>query len=203
VTFSDVVIPTGTANLASVLAAFRRLGVSLVPTESAEVVSAAQRVVLPGVGTFGAAVERLEEIGVVGALRNRVSEGRPTLAVCVGMQLLAGSSYESPGSPGLGLVDSVITRFDDDLIVPQLAWSPVMPEPGSSFVEPGWAYFANSYRLPEPPPDWVGSSATYGKPFVAALERGDVLACQFHPELSGLWGASLLQRWLEATGGAK
>jgi imidazole glycerol phosphate synthase glutamine amidotransferase subunit len=203
VTLSDVVIPTGTANLASVLAAFRRLDVNLVPTESAEVVSAARRVVLPGVGTFGAAVDRLEEIGVVRALRKRVSEGRPTLAVCVGMQLLAGSSDESPGSPGLGLVDSVISRFDDDLIVPQLAWSQVMPEPGTRFVEPGWAYFANSYRLPEPPRDWVGSSAIYGKPFVAAMERGDVLACQFHPELSGVWGASLLQRWLEATRGTR
>jgi imidazole glycerol phosphate synthase glutamine amidotransferase subunit len=202
VTFSDVVIPTGTANLASVLAAFRRLDITLVLTESAEVVSAARRVVLPGVGTFGAAVDRLEEIGVVEALRNRVSEGRPTLAVCVGMQLLAGSSNESPGSPGLGLVDAAITRFDDDLIVPQLAWSQVMPEPGSRFVEPGWAYFANSYRLSEPPRDWVGSFAIYGKPFVAAMEMGDVLACQFHPELSGVWGASLLQRWLEATGGA-
>jgi imidazole glycerol phosphate synthase glutamine amidotransferase subunit len=160
-------------------------------------------VVLPGVGTFGAAVARLEEIGVVEALRNRVSEGLPTLAVCVGMQLLAGSSDESPGSRGLGLVDSAITRFDDDLIVPQLAWSQVMPEPDSRFVEPGWAYFANSYRLPEPPRGWVGSSAIYGKSFVAAMERGDVLACQFHPELSGVWGASLLQRWIKATGGAR
>ena len=202
-TFSDVAIPTGTANLASVLAAFRRLDVDLVPTESAEVVSTARRVVLPGVGTFGAAVARLEEIGVVEALRNRVSEGLPTLAVCVGMQLLAGSSDESPGSRGLGLVDSAITRFDDDLIVPQLAWSQVMPEPDSRFVEPGWAYFANSYRLPEPPRGWVGSSAIYGKSFVAAMERGDVLACQFHPELSGVWGASLLQRWIKATGGAR
>jgi imidazoleglycerol phosphate synthase glutamine amidotransferase subunit HisH len=119
------------------------------------------------------------------------------------MQLLAGSSDESPGSRGLGLVDSAITRFDDDLIVPQLAWSQVMPEPDSRFVEPGWAYFANSYRLPEPPRGWVGSSAIYGKSFVAAMERGDVLACQFHPELSGVWGASLLQRWIKATGGAR
>jgi glutamine amidotransferase len=203
VTIPDVVIPTGSANLASVMAAFRRLDVTLVTTESFEVVAAASRVVLPGVGTFGAAVNRLQEIGVVGALRNRVREGKPTLAVCVGMQLLAASSDESPGSTGLGLVDAAITRFDNDLIVPQLAWSQVMPEPGSRFVEPGWAYFANSYRLPEPPRDWVGSSAVYGKPFVAAIERGDVLACQFHPELSGAWGASLLQRWIEATGGAK
>lgn len=199
-TARNVIIPTGTANLASVLAAFRRLGVDLVPAYSAEEVDAAERVVLPGVGTFGAAADRIEETGLTDALRRRVAAGTPTLAVCVGMQFLASSSEESPGAAGLGAVEGPISRFDADLIVPQLSWGQVMPDPASRLVEPGWAYFANSYRLTEAPDGWASSTATYGKPFVAALERDGVLACQFHPELSGLWGADLLQRWLDATG---
>lgn len=201
-TARNVIIPTGTANLASVLAAFRRLDVDLLPVATSEDVDDADRVVLPGVGTFGSAAERLEATGLTDALRRRVAEGRPTLAVCVGMQFLATSSKETPGASGLGAVEGSISRFDADLIVPQLAWSQVTPDPASRLVEPGWAYFANSFRLTEAPAGWASSTATYGKPFVAALERDGVLACQFHPELSGRWGSDLLQRWLYATGAA-
>ncbi len=201
-TTRNVIIPTGTANLASVLAAFRRLGVDLAPAQTADEVDAADRVVLPGVGTFGAAADRLEEVGLTDALRRRIAAGVPTLAVCVGMQFLASSSEESPGAVGLGAVEGPVSRFGDDLIVPQLAWSQVMPDPASRLVEPGWAYFANSFKLTDPPEGWASSTATYGKPFVAALERDGVLACQFHPELSGQWGSDLLQRWLDATGAA-
>jgi imidazole glycerol phosphate synthase glutamine amidotransferase subunit len=202
VTARNVIVPTGTANLASVLAAFRRLGVDLAPARAAEDVDTADRVVLPGVGTFGSAADRLEATGLTDALRRRVAAGMPILAVCVGMQFLASSSEESPGAAGLGAVEGPISRFDEGLIVPQLAWSQVMPDPASRLVEPGWAYFANSYRLTEAPDGWASSTATYGKPFVAALERDGVLACQFHPELSGPWGSDLLQRWLVATGAA-
>jgi imidazole glycerol phosphate synthase glutamine amidotransferase subunit len=202
VTARNVIVPTGTANLASVLAAFRRLGVDLAPARAAEDVDTADRVVLPGVGTFGSAADRLEATGLTDALRRRVAAGLPSLAVCVGMQFLASSSEESPGAAGLGAVEGPISRFDEGLIVPQLAWSQVMPDPASRLVEPGWAYFANSYRLTEAPDGWASSTATYGKPFVAALERDGVLACQFHPELSGPWGSDLLQRWLVATGAA-
>jgi len=202
VTARNVIVPTGTANLASVLAAFRRLGVDLAPARAAEDVDTADSVVLPGVGTFGSAADRLEASGLTDALRRRVAAGMPTLAVCVGMQFLASSSEESPGAAGLGAVEGPISRFDEGLIVPQLAWSQVTPDPASRLVEPGWAYFANSYRLTEAPDGWASSTATYGKPFVAALERDGVLACQFHPELSGPWGSDLLQRWLVATGAA-
>jgi imidazoleglycerol phosphate synthase glutamine amidotransferase subunit HisH len=77
-----------------------------------------------------------------------------------------------------------------------MGWNRVEPGPGSVLVEPGWAYFANSYRLDEVPDGWVGSHSDHGGRFVSALERGDVLACQFHPELSGEWGARLIDRWL-------
>jgi imidazole glycerol-phosphate synthase subunit HisH len=191
-----VVVPTGTANIASVLAAFRRLGAQPGLAGDAEDVAGADRVVLPGVGSFGAAIDEVDRSGLRSALTARIGEGRPTLAVCVGMQLLAGASEESIGARGLQIVDDEVTRFGDDVRVPQLGWNRVEAGDGCRFVDDGWAYFANSYRIPEVPPGWVGASSDHGGKFVSALERGDVLACQFHPELSGAWGSAVLGRWL-------
>ena len=198
-----VIVPTGTANTASVMAALRRLGTEPRLAEGADDVMTARRVVLPGVGTFGAAMSALAQMDIVETLAERVSEGRPTLAVCVGMQLLGAGSEESDGLPGLGVIPARVSAFPTDLTVPQLGWNRVEPEMGCRFVEPGWAYFANSYRFPTPPQGWAAAVTEYGGSFVSALERGDVLACQFHPELSGEWGSKLLDRWLTLTGGGR
>jgi imidazole glycerol phosphate synthase glutamine amidotransferase subunit len=192
-------VPTGTANVASVSAAFARLGCNLTMATGPEDVSEAAGAVLPGVGAFGAAMARVDGLGLGQALRDRIELGRPTLVVCVGMQLLCRQSEESPGVIGLDVLDITVARFDGAVRVPQLGWNRVEPEPGSRLLEPGWAYFANSYRLGRVPDGWLGATTEYGSRFVSALERGDVLACQFHPELSGRWGEALLQRWLETT----
>jgi imidazole glycerol phosphate synthase glutamine amidotransferase subunit len=112
------------------------------------------------------------------------------------MQLLADTSDESPGQDGLGVVTDTVTRFAAHLRVPQLGWNQVWPDDGSRFITPGWAYFANSYKLETPPAGWRSARADHGGNFVAAAESGDVLACQFHPELSGDWGARVVERWL-------
>jgi imidazole glycerol phosphate synthase glutamine amidotransferase subunit len=160
-------------------------------------IDSAPGVILPGVGAFGAAIYRVGALGLAAALRERIEAGRPTLAVCVGMQLLNRESEESPGATGLEVIDETVTRFDDRVTVPQMGWNRVEPGPGCRLVEPGWAYFANSYRIDRVPEGWVGARTDHGGEFVSALEKGDVLACQFHPELSGQWGAGLLDRWLQ------
>lgn len=198
-----VIVPTGTANLASVRACFRRLGHDTTLSSSPREVENARRVVVPGVGTFGAAASRLEADGLIETLRSRTSTDLPTMAICVGMQLLADSSEESTEATGIGVIPEKVTAFDADLRVPQLGWNRVETHPDSRFLEDGWAYFANSFRLTSVPQDWTTASTVYGTPFVSGLERGDLLACQFHPELSGRWGASIVQRWLDATGGAR
>jgi len=189
-------VPTGTANVASVAAAFTRLGAGLTTASGPDDVAGAAGVVLPGVGAFGAAMGQVEALGLGQALRDRIEQGKPTLAVCVGMQLLCVNSEESPGAKGLAVLDDTVTRFGGDTRVPQLGWNRVEPAPGSRLLEPGWAYFANSYHVNRVPEGWRGATTEYGNTFVSALERGSILACQFHPELSGAWGASLLGRWL-------
>jgi imidazole glycerol phosphate synthase glutamine amidotransferase subunit len=193
-----VMVPTGTANVASVRAAFRRLGVESREAATPEEVATAARVVVPGVGAFGSAMGAIDAAGMRDVLRDRVDTGRATLAVCVGMHLLAESSTESPGSVGLGAVPAAVSRFPAEVRVPQLGWNRVTPTGASRYLSPGWAYFANSYRFTQAPTGWAAATAEYGGSFLAAVERGAVLAVQFHPELSGGWGAGVLARWLEA-----
>ena len=189
-------VETGIANTASVAAAFIRCGAESQPTRDRRCVEDAELLVLPGVGSFGAGMERLETDGLADPIRERVAARRPTLAICLGLQLLCASSEESPGVVGLGVIDGAIEAFPDSVRRPQFGWNRVVPRPGCTLIEPGDAYFANSYRLREAPQGWSAGVADHAGPFVAALENGPVLACQFHPELSGPWGAGVLRRWL-------
>jgi imidazole glycerol phosphate synthase glutamine amidotransferase subunit len=190
-----VVVPTGTANLASVLAALARLGARARIADDAAMVEGADHVVLPGVGSFGATMAGLRAAGLTDALAARVGDGLATLAMCVGLQVLFEASEESPGAVGLGVLPGRVGRFPEAVRVPQFGWNRVTPEPGCRLVEPGYAYFANSYRVLEAP-GCAAATAEHGGRFVAALERDRVLACQFHPELSGVYGHDLIARWL-------
>jgi imidazole glycerol-phosphate synthase subunit HisH len=191
-----VVLPTGTANLASVLAAFARLGAPTRIASDAGMVETAARVVLPGVGTFGAAMAGLREARLDHAIAARVRAGKPTLAMCVGLQVLFEESEESPGHPGLSTIEGRVGAFLEGVRVPQFGWNRVEPEAGCRYLVPGHAYFANSYRVTAAPGCRI-ATAEHGGRFVAALERNHVLACQFHPELSGAYGHQLIGRWLE------
>lgn len=190
-----LVVPTGAANLASVTAAFRRLGLEPVVLDDPEAVRSAPAVVLPGVGSFGAAIGTLRERGLVEPLRARLAAGRPTLGICLGLQLLARSSQESPGVEGLGVIDADVVALRGAPRLPHMGWNAVRVEAGSCLLGDGRAYFANSFRLSRAPEGWTCAWTEYGEPFPAAIERGAVMGCQFHPELSGTWGRELLARW--------
>ncbi len=190
------IVPTGTANLASVEAAFRRLGARPLVCEDPAEIETASHVMLPGVGAFGASMARLAARGLDRALRARIAADRPTMAICVGHQLLFAESEESPGVAGLGIVPAAIGRFPADVRCPQFGWNEIEVGEDALLLEEGWAYFANSYRATEAP-GWRIATAEHGGRFIAAMERGKVIGCQFHPELSGAYGAALLSRWLE------
>lgn len=195
------IIATGVANTASVAAALRRCGASVEITDDAAQVARSTRLVLPGVGSFAAGIASLRERGLDQTIRERVREQMPLLAICLGLQLLCRASDESPGVEGLAVIDDDIRRFPDSVRVPQFGWNRVEISDACRLVQPGHAYFANSYRLARPPAGWASATADHGGAFVAAFERGSILACQFHPELSGAWGLALLSRWLERAGG--
>lgn len=190
------IVPTGAANLASVRAGLERAGLKSELVRTPDDILAAPGVVLPGVGAFGPAMDLLRARRLDEPLRRRIAGGRPTLAICLGMQLLFESSRESPGTLGLCALPGTADRFPGGVCVPHFGWNQVAVE-GEGLLQPGSAYFANSYRVSEIPEGWRGAVTDYAGIFVSALEKGDLLACQFHPELSGGWGRDLLARWGE------
>lgn len=220
---------TGAANLASVRAGLERAGAVPVITADPRDIAAADLAILPGVGAFGPAMEKLSRTGLAEAFRKRWRAGLPVMGICLGMQLFFEGSDEAPGVPGLGLMSGIIGKFGVDLPLPQLGWNRVAADPvadpasgkpagADALVKDGWAYFANSYRwVPDVGGDKGGdkcgdkcgdfripgfrtSRSRYGEEFLASAESDDgrILLCQFHPELSGPWGASLIARWIEA-----
>lgn len=191
-----LILPTGTANLASVEAAFKKLGAATERASEPDAILQASHVVLPGVGTFGATMAGLEAAGFAKPIAARARAGRPTLSMCVGLQVLFEASEESPDATGLGVIAGEVGRFPSHASVPQFGWNRIEPEADCRYLEPGYAYFANSFRV-QAAPDCKTAAAEHGEPFIAAFEHRDVVACQFHPELSGTFGLALIRRWLE------
>lgn len=194
-----VVITTGVCNTASIISGLKKAGaVSVETTSDPAVVRAAGHVVVPGVGSFAAATLALQAHDMLETLRERIAANKPTLLVCVGFQLLADGSEESPGAAGLGVVPVRIQRFSPGVAVPQQGWNDVTATPGCKIVQSGVAYFSNSFCMRAMPLGWTGATSQHGVAFVSALERGNVVALQFHPELSGEFGINLLARWMNA-----
>lgn len=196
-----LVVKTGVANVASMLAGLRRAGATPVLVETGDRLLEAPRVVVPGVGAFGTAMKALHGMKLADVLVERITKRLPTMTVCLGLQILGHASEESPGVAGLGVVDASATRFTGDIRVPQLGWNYVRADNDTRFLRDGYVYFANSYRWTDVRGEWLCARGEYAGSFVGAVESGGVLACQFHPELSGQYGHELMVRWLE-NGGA-
>ena len=190
------IIKTGVANLASVIAGLKRADAEIEISSDAEKIKTATHVLLPGVGHFKAGVKALRETGLEDVLKLRFEKQLPTMAICLGLQMLFETSEEAPQTKGLGLIQGKVERFTGDLRIPQLGWNYVEPEANQRFIKPGHAYFANSFKVTKAPSDWKVAKTNYGDDFVAAVEKGNLLAAQFHPELSGKWGLDLIKRWV-------
>ena len=200
------IIKTGVANLASVIAGLKRAEAEIEISSDAEKIKNASHVLLPGVGHFEVGVKALRETGLEEALKLRFEKQLPTMAICLGLQMLFETSEEAPKIKGLGLIKGKVERFTGDIRVPQLGWNYVEPDSVKSiveskeeqiFIKPGHAYFANSFKVSKAPSDWKAAKTNYGSDFVAAVEKGNLLAAQFHPELSGKWGLDLIKRWVQ------
>jgi imidazole glycerol-phosphate synthase subunit HisH len=193
------VIDYKAGNLTSVLKALRHLGAEPVVTDGdLALVESAERIVLPGVGHFQA-TERLDATGLTGTVRAAIARGVPFLGICVGMQWLYAGSTEAPGQPGLGCFGESCTRFPEGVEkVPHVGWNSLEIRAGSRLVagvEPGeYVYFTHSYKGPVTADTAAGTH--YIEPFAAAVERGNVMGVQFHPEKSGAAGLKILSNFL-------
>ncbi len=194
------VIDYKAGNLTSVLKTLRHLGANPVVTGgNLALVESAERILLPGVGHF-AATERLDSTGLSGAIRAAIARGIPFLGICVGMQWLYAGSTEAPQQPGLGQFPEMCTRFPEGPEkVPHVGWNSLESRPGSRLLDninPGeFVYFTHSFKAPVTTD--TAAVTHYIEPFAAAVERGNVMGVQFHPEKSAETGLHLLRNFLE------
>lgn len=192
----------GAGNVRSVRNALRELGHTVQNVKTAEDIVTAEKLIFPGVGSFGLVMHRLQESGYVEPLQRRIRENKPFLGICVALQALFEGSEESPGVPGLGIIPGQVVRFPQTtLSVPQIGWNGIRLQKNSKLFrgyENEKLYFVHSFHAPvnEATQDWILTVTDYGYEFVSAVEKGNVSACQFHPEKSGKAGLRILNNFL-------
>lgn len=200
------VIDYDAGNIKSVEKALVYLGQEPVVTRDAETLLAADQVILPGVGNFGDAMEKLNAYGLADVIRRIVEQGTPFLGICLGLQLLFERSDEAPGVKGLGILPGEILRIPggEGLKIPHMGWNSLhLTNEGRLFrgiPEETYVYFVHSYYLRARDEQIVKASAEYGVQIHASVERDNVFACQFHPEKSGSWGLRILENFVNLDG---
>jgi glutamine amidotransferase len=193
------ILDYGMGNLRSVEKALEHVGVTAAITRDASEVRAADGVILPGVGAFPRAMERIRDLGLDELIAERREEGVPILGICLGLQLLFDSSSELSGASGLSMLEGPVGELDaDGLKVPHIGWEPVRWERDSRLTDgiPSETpfYFVHSFA-PRPRSEDLLGSAAYGARFACAAERENVFGVQFHPEKSSAAGLRLLSNF--------
>ena len=194
------VIDYDAGNIKSVEKALDFLGESVVVTRDKQTILQADRVILPGVGAFGDAMEKIRRYHLESVLKEVVQNGTPFLGICLGLQLLFDSSEETPKAKGLGILKGKIEHIPDaKLKVPQIGWNSLhFPKNGRLFEgisENAFVYFVHSYYL-QAEEDIVTATTEYGVEIHASVEKGNVFACQFHPEKSSKVGLRMLENFI-------
>jgi glutamine amidotransferase len=203
------IVDYGMANLRSVQKAFERLGHPAQIISTPQQLKDAGHLVVPGVGAFCDAIKVLQQSGLAQAIKDHVKAGKPFLGICLGLQLLADTGYEDGEHQGLGIIPGKVIRFTVDaptgneerLKVPHMGWNALNPKPNSTLFKDlppnPYVYFVHSYHLVPKDPAVTAATATYGKPFLAALQKDNIMATQFHPEKSQQVGATILKNFVE------
>ena len=193
-------------NMKSVEKALQLIGEDVIVTRDSKEILAADKVILPGVGCFGDAMENLHHFGLVPVIRQVVEKQTPFLGICLGLQLLFERSEESPGVEGLGLLKGEILRIpsQEGLKIPHMGWNDLtFPNNGRLFQgipEHSYVYFVQSYYLKSEEPVIVKAATEYGTYIHASVEKGNLFACQFHPEKSSSVGLQILRNFAGISG---
>lgn len=195
------IIDYDAGNIKSVEKAFHLLGEETVVTRDPEVLLKADKAVLPGVGSFGDAMENLHTYGLVPVIKEMVEKRMPFLGICLGLQLLFESSEESPGVKGLGILKGKIVKIPPTpgLKIPHMGWNSLhLQNNGRLFEgipEQTYVYFVHSYYLKADEPEIVKATTEYSTCIHASVEKDNVFACQFHPEKSSRYGLKILENF--------
>ncbi|MCP4340013.1 MAG: imidazole glycerol phosphate synthase subunit HisF [Desulfobulbaceae bacterium] len=193
----------GAGNVRSVVNALENLGETVVRVNSPEDIAKAERLVFPGVGNYGAMMHSLREQQLIEPLLQYLHENRPFFGICVALQALFDSSEEAPEEAGLGIIPGKVKRFDTDLAVPHIGWNGITVHQPSrifhGFTGQEKLYFVHSYHVETAHTADVLTTTNYGCEFVSAVQKGNIIATQFHPEKSGKAGLKLLENFLDTS----
>jgi len=197
------VIDYGAGNLRSVLHALKHLGVEdMQLVRSPEELDGAEKIILPGVGAFGASMQQMHKQQLVEPVREAVADGIPYLGICVGMQMLFDVGEEMGEHPGMGILEGRVVRFPnfDDLKVPHMGWNQLIIHKESDLManlsEDNYTYFVHSYYCAPDNDDDIVASVNYGIDFTAVVQRDNIYGVQFHPEKSQKMGLQILTNFL-------
>ncbi len=194
------IIDYGAGNLKSVTKAFDCLNIESKIVSDPKEINDADKIVLPGVGAFGAAMKEIREANLTDFIRNWILENRSFLGICLGMQLLLESSTESEGESGLAVFKGECLRFDQGK-VPQIGWNQIQIKKKSKLLNEiendSFFYFLHGYYIKPKNENIVLATTSYGVTYPSIIEKGNIYAVQFHPEKSGESGLKLLKNWVE------
>ncbi len=199
------IIDYDAGNLKSVQKALAYLGKEAVVTRDPQMIMASESVILPGVGSFGDAMNNLKRFGLIDVIRDYTASQKPFLGICLGLQLLFESSEESPGVPGLGLLPGRILRIPEGegRKIPHMGWNSLDICPGKRLFQGipqgSYVYFVHSYYLKASDESIVAAQTEYGVPIHASVEKNNIFACQFHPEKSSEVGLEILRNFAALT----
>ena len=198
------VVDYGVGNLFSLQCSLKKIGAQAVVTDDENIIRAADRIILPGVGAFGDAVKKLHESGLFEVVIDEAKRGKPLMGICLGMQMLFEKSYEYGEYDGLGLLNGEIVplkgEIPQNLDIPHMGWNALSLDkncPLFKYIEDGdCVYFVHSYFATNCDSSVV-ATAEYGIPVTAAVGKGNIFGCQFHPEKSGDVGLKILKAFCE------
>lgn len=198
------IVDYGVGNLYSLCSSFKMIGADAVITSDADKISEADRIILPGVGAFGDAADKLRATGLDRVVTDEAKKGKNIMGICLGMQLLFDKSYEYGVHEGLGLLKGEIVpmegKISPDLKIPHIGWNALHFHKNSSLLkyinEGDCVYFVHSYYA-ENCGDSLVATAEYGRELTAMVQKDNVMGCQFHPEKSGEVGLSILKAFCE------
>lgn len=196
------IIDYDAGNIKSVEKALNFLGEEAVITRDHEEILKSDKVILPGVGAFGDAMDKLQQYGLVDTMKEVAGRKIPLLGICLGLQLMFERSDEAPGVEGLGLLPGEIVKIpqNGDLKIPHMGWNNLKMKEGAKLFQgleqDPYVYFVHSYYLKAKDTDIVAATTEYGVTIHASVEKDNVFACQFHPEKSGTVGLAILKNFI-------
>lgn len=191
-----VIIDYGAGNIKSIMNVVHSLGYETILTSDKDIILSADKIIFPGQGHFGQAMEKLNQLGLVDVIKEAINSGKQFLGICLGLQVLFENSEEAPNVQGIGVFKGSVKKFQTGR-TPQIGWNKISTTNANSYLNDDYFYFVNSYYIEPEDESIIASRAEYHIEFASSIESKNVTAVQFHPEKSADAGLEFFKKWLK------